>query len=39
VVSGTKREVEKTVCGLNDDGSILLSNFLGGLIKPGDVRL
>jgi hypothetical protein len=36
VVSEVKREGEKTVCHFNDSGSILLSNFLGGLICPGD---
>ena len=36
VVSGTKREGEKTVCHFNDGGSILLSNFLGTLIQSGD---
>jgi curved DNA-binding protein CbpA len=35
-VSGAKREGEKTVCHFNDGGSILLSNFLGLLIRPGD---
>jgi len=36
LVSGTKRENEKTVCHLDDGGRILLSNFLGTLIQPGD---
>ena len=36
VVSGTNREGEKTVCHFNDGGGILLSNFLGALIRPGD---
>jgi len=36
VVSGTKREGEKTVCHLNKGGSVLLSNFLGTLIQSGD---
>jgi hypothetical protein len=36
VVSGAKQEGEKTVCHFNDGGSILLSNFLGALIRPGD---
>ena len=36
VVSGTKREGEKTVCHLNEGGSVLLSNFLGTLIQSGD---
>ena len=36
VVSGTKREGEKTVCHFNGGGSILLSNFLGTLIQSGD---
>jgi hypothetical protein len=36
VVSEVKREGEKTVCHFNDGGGILLSNFLGALIRPGD---
>jgi hypothetical protein len=36
VVSDVKREGEKTVCHFNDGGGILLSNFLGTLIRPGD---
>jgi hypothetical protein len=36
VVSGIKRENEKTVCHFNDGGSVLLTNFLGALIRPGD---
>jgi hypothetical protein len=36
VVSEVKREGEKTVCHFNDGGAILLSNFLGALIRPGD---
>jgi curved DNA-binding protein CbpA len=36
VVSDTEREGEKTVCHINDDGSILLPNFLGTLIQSGD---
>jgi hypothetical protein len=36
VVSEVKREGEKTVCHFNDGGGILLSNFLGPLIRPGD---
>jgi hypothetical protein len=36
LVSGTKRESEKTVCHFDDGGSILLSNFLGTLIQSGD---
>ena len=36
VVSEAKREGEKTICHFNDGGSILLSNFLGALIRPGD---
>jgi curved DNA-binding protein CbpA len=36
VVSGTKREGERTVCHLNNGGSILLSNSLGALIQSGD---
>jgi hypothetical protein len=36
VVSEVKREAEKTVCQFNDGGGILLSNFLGALIRPGD---
>jgi len=36
VVSGTKREGEKTVCHFNKGGSVLLSNFLGTLIQSGD---
>jgi len=36
VVSGTKREGEKTVCHLNKGGSVLLSNLLGTLIQSGD---
>ncbi|MGD0324200.1 MAG: hypothetical protein ABSD45_10745 [Terriglobia bacterium] len=36
VVSETNREGEKTVCHFNDDGSVLLSNFLAAFIRPGD---
>jgi hypothetical protein len=36
VVSEAKREGEKTVCHFNGGGGILLSNFLGALIRPGD---
>jgi curved DNA-binding protein CbpA len=36
VVSGTKREGERTVCHFNNDGSILLSNFLGTFVQSGD---
>ena len=36
MVSDTNREGEKTVCHFNDGGSILISNFLGALIRPGD---
>jgi hypothetical protein len=36
VVSDIKREHEKTVCLFNDGGGILLSNFRGALIRPGD---
>ena len=36
VVSDIKREHEKTVCHFNGGGGILLSNFLGALIRPGD---
>ncbi len=36
VVSGTKRECEKTMCHFDDGGSILLSNSLGALIQSGD---
>ena len=36
VVSEAKLEGEKTVCHFDDGGSILLSNFLGTLIRPGD---
>ena len=36
VVSEAMREGEKTVCHFNEGGSILLSNFLGALIRPGD---
>lgn len=36
VVSGTKREGEKTVCHLNDGATIFLSNSLGAHIRPGD---
>jgi hypothetical protein len=36
VVSEAKREHEKTVCHFNGGGGILLSNFLGALIRPGD---
>ena len=36
VVSGIKREGERTVCHFNNGGSILLSNFLGALIQSGD---
>jgi len=35
VVSEAKREGEKTVCHFNDGGGILLSHFLGALIRPG----
>ncbi len=34
--SEVKREDEKTVCHFNGGGSILVSNFLGALIRPGD---
>ena len=34
--SEVKREGGKTVCHLNSGGSILVSNFLGTLIGPGD---
>jgi curved DNA-binding protein CbpA len=36
VVSDTTRESEKTVCHFNDGSSVLVSNFLGALIRPGD---
>ena len=36
VVSETNREGEKTVCHFNGGGSVLLSNFLGAFIRPGD---
>ena len=36
VVSGTKRECEKTLCHFNDGGSILLLNSLGILFRSGD---
>jgi len=36
VVSGTKREGERTVCHFNNGGSILLSNSLGARIQLGD---
>ena len=36
VVSDIKREHEKTVCHFTDGGSVLLNNFLGALIHPGD---
>jgi hypothetical protein len=36
VVSDIKREHEKTVCHFTDGGSVLLNNFLGALIRPGD---
>ena len=36
LVSGTKREGEKTVCHLNDGATIFLSNSLGAHIRPGD---
>jgi curved DNA-binding protein CbpA len=36
VVSEANRDGEKTVCHFNDGGGILLSNFLGALIRPGD---
>jgi hypothetical protein len=36
VVSGTKREGERTVCHFNNGGSILLSNFLGTFVQSGD---
>ena len=36
VVSEANRDGEKTVCHLNDGGSVLLTNFLGALIRPGD---
>ncbi len=35
-VSEVKQEGDKTVCHFNDSGSILLSNFLGALIRPSD---
>jgi hypothetical protein len=34
--SEVKREGGKTVCHLNSGGSILVSNVLGSLIRPGD---
>jgi hypothetical protein len=36
VVSEIKREGEKTVCRFNEGSSVLLANFLGALIRPGD---
>ena len=36
VVSEANRDGEKTICHFNDGGSVLLSNFLGALIRPGD---
>jgi hypothetical protein len=36
VVSETKREGEKAVCHFNDGSSVLVSNFLGALIRAGD---
>ncbi len=36
VVSEANRDGEKTVCHFNDGGSVLLTNFLGALIRPGD---
>jgi len=34
--SAVKREDEKTVCHFNGGGTILVSNVLGSLIRPGD---
>jgi curved DNA-binding protein CbpA len=36
VVSDTKREGQKTVCRFSDGSSVLVSNFLGALIRPDD---
>ncbi len=36
VVSEAKREGETTVCYFKDGGTLLLSKFLGALIRPGD---
>ena len=36
VVSEAKREGETTVCSFKDGGTLLLSKFLGALIRPGD---
>jgi len=36
VVSDTKREREKTACHFNDGSSVILANFIGALVGPGD---
>ena len=36
VISEANRDAEKTICHFNGGGGILLSNFLGALIRPGD---
>jgi len=36
VISEANRDAEKTICHFNGGGVILLSNFLGALIRPGD---
>ncbi len=36
VISEANRDAEKTICHFNGGGAILLSNFLGAVIRPGD---
>ena len=36
VISEANRDAEHTICHFNGGGGILLSNFLGALIRPGD---
>jgi hypothetical protein len=36
VISEANREAENTICHFNGGGGILLPNFLGALIRPGD---
>jgi hypothetical protein len=36
VISEANRDAENTICHFNGGGGILLSNFLGALIRPGD---
>ena len=36
VISEANRDAEKTICHFSGGGGVLISNFLGALIRPGD---